>query len=71
MRILVMNVNTSPTMTDVIGAAARLGRHRDGRVAAVFRCAPPDPKDITGWPLSAALGLHGGTGAGYGTAPGR
>jgi allantoin racemase len=59
---------------DGVGAAVRLAEALVGlglRTSKISTYAPPDPKDITGWPLSAALGLRGGTGPGYGTAPGR
>jgi allantoin racemase len=59
---------------DGVGAAVRLAEALGGlglRTSKISTYAPPDPKDITGWPLSAALGLRGGTGPGYGTVPGR
>jgi len=52
---------------DGVGAAVRLAEALVGlglRTSKVSTYAPPDPKKITAWPLSVALGLRGGTGAG-------
>src|SRR6266568_2810861 len=52
---------------DGVGAAVRLAEALVGlglRTSKVSTYAPPDPKKITAWPLSAALGLRGGTDAG-------
>ncbi|HLQ56357.1 MAG TPA: aspartate/glutamate racemase family protein [Streptosporangiaceae bacterium] len=50
---------------DGVGAAVRLAEALVGlglRTSKVSTYAPPDPKKIIAWPLSAALGLRGGTG---------
>jgi len=55
---------------DGIGAAVRLAEAIVGlglATSKVSTYAPPDPKKIIGWPVSAALGLRAGTAAGSGT----
>ena len=49
---------------DGIGAAVRLAEAIVGLSLATSKVstyAPPDPKQITGWPVSLALGLRSGT----------
>ena len=50
-------------VVDGIGAAVRLAEAVVGlglKTSKVSTYAPPDPKVITGWPLSAALGMRAG-----------
>jgi allantoin racemase len=80
MKIIVVNVNTSESMTEVIaaelgvpvvdgiGAAVRLAEALVGLglvTSKVSTYAPPDRKQITGWPLSLALGLRSGAGGAH------
>ena len=54
-------------VVDGVGAAVRLAEAIVGlglRTSKISTYAPPDPKEIIGWPLSAALGLRGGPGDG-------
>jgi allantoin racemase len=51
-------------VVDGIGAAVRLAEAVVGlglKTSKVSTYAPPDPKVITGWPLSAALGMRART----------
>jgi Asp/Glu/hydantoin racemase len=53
MKIIVVNVNTSESMTGIIAeAVVGLGL----ATSKVSTYAPPDPKQITGWPPSQVPG---------------
>jgi len=55
-------------VVDGIGAAVRLAEALVGLglvTSKVSTYAPPDPKQITGWPLSLALGLRSGAGGSH------
>ena len=61
-------------MIDGVGAAVRLAEAIVGlglATSKVSTYAPPDPKQIIGWPLSAALGPAPGPGRSDGRAGGR
>jgi allantoin racemase len=58
---------------DGVGAAVRLAEALVGlglRTSKVSTYAPPDPKQIIAWPLSAALGLRAGRAGGHARAAG-